>query len=224
MATELRSLAAAYAAHAYFGALPLDPAVQHQRARMAVGGLCFALYYRGSAYVFRGMAELDTSPLVSQPTSALVTTGPYALSRNPAALLVWLFHLACALALNSAWALLVALPVTYTYLAVVTVPDEEKELGEKFGAAYRRYRSRTPRYCIPHSWLVARCCRRATRTVRCSPRDDDSCDRPYRHPFSPPVNALSSWIPLCTRSSLPIHLCRVCLTSITRPVISLAQG
>ena len=100
MATELRSLAAAALCHHVFGPRPLEGGIsglaalaegadEHQRARFMMAGLVFGTYYRGSSYVFSGFAGLKTSPLSSHPTTALVTLGPYASSRNPALLLVW---------------------------------------------------------------------------------------------------------------------------------------
>jgi protein-S-isoprenylcysteine O-methyltransferase Ste14 len=151
MATELRSLAAAMLAHQVVGTRPLDPVDSHQRARFMLAGLIFGVYYRGSSYIFSGFAEAGTSALTSEPTTALVTAGPYAVSRNPAMLIVWVFHVACALAFNSWWPLLVAAPLTYAYLTLITVPNEEEALEKQFGRRYREYKQRTPRYLIPHS-------------------------------------------------------------------------
>jgi protein-S-isoprenylcysteine O-methyltransferase Ste14 len=151
MSTELRSLAAAMVAHQFAGARPLDAADSYQRARFMVAGVVFGVYYRGSSYVFSWFAKKGTSALTSEPTTALVTEGPYAVSRNPALLLVWVFHVACAVAFNSWWPLLVALPLTYAYLTLITVPNEEEELEKLFGRQYRDYKQQTPRFLIPHS-------------------------------------------------------------------------
>ena len=151
MSTELRSLAAAMLAHQVVGPRPLDTPDDYQRARFMVAGVLFGLYYRGSSYVFSWFAKQGTSPLTSQPTTALVTAGPYAPSRNPALLLVWIFHTAVAVAFNSWWPLLVALPLTYAYLMLITVPNEEEELEKLFGRQFREYKQQTPRYLIPHS-------------------------------------------------------------------------
>lgn len=156
MATELRSLAAAMVAHQVVGAQPLDSEDTYQRARFMVAGILFGIYYRGSSYIFSGLTRAGTSALTSEPTTALVTTGPYAVSRNPAFLLVWIFHAASAVAFNSWWPLLVALPLTYSYLTLITVPDEEEELEKLFGRRYREYKQQTPRYLIPHSCVACR--------------------------------------------------------------------
>ena len=151
MSTELRSLAAAMLAHQIVGARPLDIPDKYHRARFMAAAALFGLYYRGSSYVFSWFAKQGTSPLASQPTTALVTAGPYAVSRNPALLLVWIFHTAVAVAFNSWWPLLVALPLTYAYLMLITVPNEEEELEKLFGRQYREYKQQTPRFLIPHS-------------------------------------------------------------------------
>ena len=148
MAVELRSLAGAFAAHFFLGprqlltpatsnALVLGGRVSVAFLARAAGVFFFALYYRGSAYIFSAMGAADTSPLSTKPTTALVTTGPYAVSRNPAMLLIWCFHLACALTLNSLWLLLVACPATYIWLIIVAVPAEEAELTVRPSAAAR---------------------------------------------------------------------------------------
>ena len=62
------------------------------------------------------MVRGSEAPLSTEPTTALVTTGPYAVSRNPAMLLIWCFHLACALTLNSLWLLPVAWSIFYSVL------------------------------------------------------------------------------------------------------------
>lgn len=77
----------------------------------------------------------------------LVTTGPYAFSRNPMYLAWSLGHLGAALLSRSGWALAAWVP------AVVAVgrdvDAEERELRRRFGATHDRYVAAVPRWIAP---------------------------------------------------------------------------
>jgi protein-S-isoprenylcysteine O-methyltransferase Ste14 len=76
--------------------------------------------------------------------SALVTTGPYAISRNPM-YLGWTFvHLGAALILRNAW-MNASLPVV-AVLIHREVLREEHTLEGAFGEEYARYRKQVRRY------------------------------------------------------------------------------
>lgn len=82
------------------------------------------------------------------PTTALVTTGLYARIRNP--MYVGLVGLLLAAALASAGeGLLIAAVVLALALHHGVVLPEERYLERRFGAAYRSYRDRVPRYGLP---------------------------------------------------------------------------
>ena len=76
--------------------------------------------------------------------SALVTTGPYAISRNPMYLGWALVHLGAALILRNAW-MNASLPVV-AVLIHREVLREEHTLERAFGEDYARYRKRVRRY------------------------------------------------------------------------------
>lgn len=80
---------------------------------------------------------------LEQPQS-LVTTGPYAQSRNPMYVGWWFIHLGIGLLRGSAWmAATVPAAVLVEHPGVV---DEERMLDREFGDEFARYRERVPRY------------------------------------------------------------------------------
>jgi len=74
----------------------------------------------------------------------LVTSGPYAVSRNPMYLGWALLHLGAGVAACSSW-ILVAFPVGAEWVHR-QILREERQLGERFPAEYGRYCGEVPRY------------------------------------------------------------------------------
>ena len=81
---------------------------------------------------------------IDRPT-ALVTHGPYALSRNPMYVGWWLSGLGLSLLANSRW-LLGATGAAGLYYHLHDIPSEEESLLSQFGEEYQSYRRRTRRY------------------------------------------------------------------------------
>ena len=79
------------------------------------------------------------------PTTALVTSGPYRVSRNPQYVGIALLYIAFAFALGIMWALAL-LPVLLAFLDRVVIPREELYLEQIFGQAYRDYKARVRRW------------------------------------------------------------------------------
>jgi protein-S-isoprenylcysteine O-methyltransferase Ste14 len=76
---------------------------------------------------------------------ALVTSGPFRLTRNPMYVALSCLFVGICLFTNAAWPLaLLALPLVY--LQTITIPREERQLYEAFGAEYRAYVSRVRRW------------------------------------------------------------------------------
>ena len=80
----------------------------------------------------------------------LVTTGPYAVSRNPMYAGWALLHLGAGVAAGSGW-ILAALPAA-AGLVHWQVRCEEQDLGADFGDEFARYRAAVPRYLGPRSF------------------------------------------------------------------------
>ncbi len=86
-----------------------------------------------------------TPPQPWRPSTALVTTGPYRLSRNPMYVGFTLFYAGISLWVNSLWPLL-ALPIVLVIMQRGVIAREEAYLERLFGDDYRAYRARVRRW------------------------------------------------------------------------------
>lgn len=91
------------------------------------------------------MARAKTEILPNRPARTLVTTGPFAWSRNPIYVGNVALILGLGLAFDSSWAFAAAL-VDALLTHRLAVVREERHLEAKFGAAWRRYANRVPRW------------------------------------------------------------------------------
>ena len=96
-----------------------------------------------SAMVRFQRARTGVAP--SKPTTALVTSGPYRISRNPMYLGMAVLYVALALALGVIWAL-VFLPAVLLVVDRLVIAREERYLEASFGDEYRAYRLRVRRW------------------------------------------------------------------------------
>ncbi len=80
-----------------------------------------------------------------KPTTVIVSTGPYRLSRNPIYLAFSLLQLGIAIWVNSVW-LLTTLVGAVALMHCVVVPREEQYLERKFGAQYMDYKASVRRW------------------------------------------------------------------------------
>ena len=109
------------------------------RPAFILGGA--ALIMVGVAFVVLARRELarrgqPTAP--GLPTSKVVTTGVFSISRNPLYLGVVCFLIGVALAVNLPWVLVLLLPSLVACHYVLIAP-EERYLVAKFGEEYRAY-------------------------------------------------------------------------------------
>jgi protein-S-isoprenylcysteine O-methyltransferase Ste14 len=79
------------------------------------------------------------------PSEAIVTDGPYRLTRNPAYLGMALTYAGIALVANSPWAL-APLPVVIAVIDRGVIAREERYLERKFGAPYVDYKRHVRRW------------------------------------------------------------------------------
>ena len=80
-----------------------------------------------------------------KPTTVIVRTGPYRLSRNPVYLAFSLFQLGIAIWADSVW-LLVTLAGAVSLINFLVIPAEERYLERKFGAEYLDYKASVRRW------------------------------------------------------------------------------
>lgn len=94
---------------------------------------------------FRGFGAADTTVVPFEHSNALVTTGPFALTRNPLYLSLALLLAAIATALGSLtpWLGVIGFVVAIDRLFI---GREEQMLAERFGADYGDYRSKVRRW------------------------------------------------------------------------------
>ena len=78
-------------------------------------------------------------------TIAIVTTGPYRISRNPAYLGMALVYTGIALSTGATWALLTLIP-TLILIDRGVIAREERNLERNFGEEYTRFKTRTRRW------------------------------------------------------------------------------
>lgn len=108
----------------------------------AVLVVAFALWNGWSLVLFHRHA---TGLLPGEPTTDLLVRGPFSISRNPLYVGLVALYLGIALAVPSAWALLL-LPAGVVALRKGAIEPEEAYLLEKFGPAYEEYCSRVRRW------------------------------------------------------------------------------
>lgn len=97
---------------------------------------------------FAGVAafrRVGTSPSPWRPTTALVTSGPYRMTRNPMYLGLTLMYLGVCCWINTAWPL-IPLPVILLAMQLGVIKREEAYLERKFGGEFRQYCSRVRRW------------------------------------------------------------------------------
>lgn len=91
------------------------------------------------------MHRARTGIPVHHPVNALVTSGPFAWSRNPIYLALNLLYGGAALVLALAWPLLL-LPVVLVALRILVIDREERFLERRFPDTYPAYRARVRRW------------------------------------------------------------------------------
>jgi protein-S-isoprenylcysteine O-methyltransferase Ste14 len=110
-----------------------------------VGGIVFlaglALLIWAASTFRRAGTEVQTS----QPTTRIVTRGPYRYTRNPIYLGMFLGLIGLAMAFDSLWLVVVLAPF-YLVIRYGVVAREEAYLERKFGDIYRAYKARVRRW------------------------------------------------------------------------------
>jgi protein-S-isoprenylcysteine O-methyltransferase Ste14 len=108
-------------------------------AALALLGLAFG------GWAFATFRKAKTTPHPNHPVSALVTSGPFRISRNPMYVGLSGFMVGLALVANTPW-LLAALPPVWFALRRLVIDREEAYLTRRFGDEYRALLARTRRW------------------------------------------------------------------------------
>jgi protein-S-isoprenylcysteine O-methyltransferase Ste14 len=126
--------------------LPIGTGLAAANRNALLVGLAFAVAGFAlagvSAWAFQ---RAGTHVVPGRPATALVTTGPYHVTRNPIYLGFVLVYFGLAVILTSVWVLLLLIPVLIVLRRGV-VDREEAYLEREFGEAYRKYKARVPRW------------------------------------------------------------------------------
>ena len=93
----------------------------------------------------RALSAAGTNVNPMQPTTAIVSAGPYGFTRNPLYVSMILLFLGVTTAFDTWWGPIVLLPVL-PVMHFGVILREERYLERKFGEAYRQYRAKVRRY------------------------------------------------------------------------------
>ena len=136
----LGGLGAGFALNAMAGGAPLS-----SRVARPVGA---ALIVAGAGLMgtfVRAFRRARTPVDPYSPSEAIVTDGPYRLTRNPGYLGMALTYAGIAIVSNAPWAL-VPLPVAIAVIDRGVIAREERYLERKFGARYTDYKRHVRRW------------------------------------------------------------------------------
>jgi len=106
-----------------------------------VGGVAVAAGILLIVSSFVQMRNAHTTPDLAQPTSALVTTGPYRFTRNPIYLGLFLIYIGFTLLAGTLWGILLS-PFLFWTVTHAIIHAEEIYLENKFKDEYRAYTAR----------------------------------------------------------------------------------
>jgi protein-S-isoprenylcysteine O-methyltransferase Ste14 len=126
--------------------LPIPPGLGGANKLAVLAGSAFVLIgFALAALSMRRFRVAGTSVVPGEPSTALVTTGPYAVTRNPIYIGFVLAYFGLAIMLTSLWIVALLIPVLFILQRGV-VEREEAYLERQFGEAYRKYKARVPRW------------------------------------------------------------------------------
>jgi len=126
--------------------LPIPPGLGGANKLAILAGLGFVVAgFALAGLSVRRFNQAGTSVVPGEPSTALVTVGPYAYTRNPIYIGFVLIYFGLAIMLTSLWVLVLLIPVLIILQRGV-VEREEAYLERQFGETYRKYKARVPRW------------------------------------------------------------------------------
>ena len=136
----LAGLAIGFALEALLPGTSLPGAV-----RWVAGGVVFVAGLVLAAWFNVAFARKGTAVEPWKPTTAIVSDGPYRITRNPAYLGMALMYVGIALLGDALWAL-APLPVVLVVIDRMVIAREERYLEGKFGREYLDYKGTARRW------------------------------------------------------------------------------
>jgi protein-S-isoprenylcysteine O-methyltransferase Ste14 len=117
----------------------------HGAFRWIVGAIFFVAGLALNIGRFVTQKRAGTDPIPFNPSTRIVTDGPYRFSRNSMYIGFALSTLGIAVLVDSAWMLL-AVPIGLVLIDRLVIVREERYLERKFGEEYLRYNRRIRRW------------------------------------------------------------------------------
>jgi protein-S-isoprenylcysteine O-methyltransferase Ste14 len=111
----------------------------------AVGVLLLAGGIAMIVLAIRALSRAGTTVSPMQPAVQLVTSGPYAISRNPIYLGNTVVMVGIALIAGSPWFIILGVAAAFA-TSLLTIRSEERHLELRFGRRYREYAKRVRRW------------------------------------------------------------------------------
>ena len=111
----------------------------------SLGGFLAAVAIAVFSCSIRKFETAGTPVPGNKPTTVMVRTGPYRVSRNPIYLAFCIFQLGIASWVNSIW-LIATLIAPVAVMTWVVIPKEEQYLERKFGTGYLNYKRSVRRW------------------------------------------------------------------------------
>ena len=110
-----------------------------------IGAGLFVVAFAFAIWAITTIRKAGTAVETTQPTTAIVSHGPYRFTRNPIYTGMFLGLIGLAIGFNSFWILAMLVPFCLV-IRYGVVAREEAYLERKFGAAYLGYKSRVRRW------------------------------------------------------------------------------
>jgi protein-S-isoprenylcysteine O-methyltransferase Ste14 len=112
---------------------------------LAIGGVLAVLAIALNIWAVPRFSQAGTSMMPYKPTTAIISSGPFAITRNPVYLAMTLLYLGITLLVNTVWPL-VLLPFVLFAMQRGVIEREERYLERKFGDEYTTYKSGVRRW------------------------------------------------------------------------------
>jgi len=110
-----------------------------------LGTIVFVLSVGLGVWAIVTMTRAGSNVPTSRPSTTIVESGPYRVTRNPIYLGMFLGQVGLAVAFNSLWLYVTLVPFALV-IRYGVVAREEAYLERKFGDVYRAYRARVRRW------------------------------------------------------------------------------